>query len=398
MVGPLRRLRKEFTLLIEAMLDGSEPSQCRFILGPNGNGKTLLNNMIMAYATRRNREFDDDGHIKARSFTVLFARTTLNERAPEQVGIEFAQMLTRSLDEPPHLTYSSMAAKIVSDFEQSKSPPLLARVLPVFKYSLKRIAGDYDQLFDIFTETEREAITSQADRAFGAVQKAIAKRSSRKAFEQYAEKHKINDFLKRHYLNQRQPLSIAKLNKSLLDDLTTKTGVANPLETVRAIISIARDVGTKLLILIIDDFNLEEPPRVLLPLFDRLNEFKQPKLLLVVSGVAAIWDTYAERMPLDRSFMQKLGLFGNRRNVLPPTEDDVRNLADSLIGLINDEEEDDGREINITTGKQRELCRMCPRDSFRAAMKYLIDNLEEEIVQRNESGIRGKTRGSAVNG
>ncbi|MBV8281346.1 MAG: hypothetical protein JO347_04695, partial [Candidatus Eremiobacteraeota bacterium] len=188
-VGHLREVAQQFMSLVDDMLEGKKPSQCRLILGPNGNGKTLLGNMVMAHADELNKEYEEDKRLKEKrlkavSFKVLFARSTWNERKPEQLGIDFAKELKRTLREPSNAMYASIATKVVANFEKARKPSPWERVLEVvWKLTLKKVIDQYqDALKELVTERNVQDALEVLDKSFDKLKTMLAKRRYRNEF------------------------------------------------------------------------------------------------------------------------------------------------------------------------------------------------------------------------
>src|SRR5919108_4069605 len=107
-VGNISIQRAYLSASLNSMLEGTKPSHLQLILGPNGNGKTLLNNTLMFEASKKNLTRVESGNVEA-SFRVMFSHISLSDANPNSIGIKLAQNLKRSIYEPSMLTYSTMA-------------------------------------------------------------------------------------------------------------------------------------------------------------------------------------------------------------------------------------------------------------------------------------------------
>jgi hypothetical protein len=388
-VGNIPIQRAYLSASLNSMLDGTKPSHLQLILGPNGNGKTLLNNTLMFEASNKNLVRTATGSVEA-NFNVLFSHISLSDANPNSIGIKLAQGLKRSIYEPSRLTYSAMAVKIIKDFVVNYDPPFYTRIatwLP--QYLLKRDLKTYeDQLNGLLIDDEVEPIILASEKAHQKLRDYLKVASIRASFEEYLKSREINSFMRNYLGNQNENLSVQELNRALFTELSSSQGTAQPLDVIRALSSIVRDVGCKVLILSIDDFNLKQPPTILLPMIEKLSEFENPKIFFVVSAISAVWEK-AIADEDDLSIRQKIHQFGNPIMVTPPSEDDIHTLSDKMISLMNADLAGEGKSIVINAEQTQELRRNCPKSSYRDAIKFLIDNLKEYIETPSRKTIIG---------
>ena len=388
-VGNIAIQRAYLSASLNSMLNGTKPSHLQLILGPNGNGKTLLNNTLMYEASNKNLTRTEGGQVEAK-FTVLFSHITLNDANQNSIGIRLAQSLKRSIYEPSRLAYSVMAAKIIEDFFINYEPPFQVRVAAWWaRNSLKRDLKTYqDQINGLLTEEDVDPIVSSLEKTFLKLQSSVTAASLRESFEEYLRAHEVNPFMRNYLENRSDSLSVSELNRALFTDLSSFQGTAQPLDVIKAISSIARDVGCKLLILAVDDFNLKQPPTVLLPIVEKLSEFTNPKIFFVVSAVQAVWEK-AIADEDDLSIRQKIHQFGNPIVVAPPSEHDMDALFDKIVSLMNADLAREGKSIIMTPEEAQSLRSYCPRSSYRDAIKYLIDNLRHCVEIPSQKKVVG---------
>lgn len=388
-VGNIPIQRAYLSASLNSMLDGTKPSHLQLILGPNGNGKTLLNHTLMFEASNKNLVRTAMGNVDA-NFDVLFSHISLSDANPNSIGIKLAQGLKRSIYEPSRLTYSAIAAKIIKEFATNYDPPFYVRIatwLP--QYLLKKDLQTYeDQLNGLLMDDEVEPIILASEKAYQKLRDYLRVASIRASFEEYLKSREINSFMRDYFENQNENLSVQELNRSLFTELSSSQGTAQPLDVIRALSAIVRDVGCKVLILSIDDFNLKQPPTILLPMIEKLSEFESPKIFFVVSAINAVWEK-AIADEDDLSIRQKIHQFGNPIMVTPPSEDDIHTLSDKMISLMNADLASEGKSIVLNAEQTQELRRNCPRSSYRDAIKFLIDNLKEYIEVPSRKTIIG---------
>lgn len=378
-VGRVSRYIAQLNILLKEMIEYRQPSSLRLILGPNGNGKTLLNNALRRLATEINKNENTEGK---NAFTILFSRISLNQYDPVNMGIGLARGLQAALNQPPEVTYSSIAAEILRRFAEKHRPPLYLRLTAALpKYALKKVIRKYqDTLLDLVTTDEADPISAALDRAYVEIQKAISQVSMKREFARYAQQKQLGSFLQQ-FLNEggNRPLSIKALNKGLYTDLEANQRMSQPQDTLRAIASIARDVDCKVLILMIDDCNAQQGQDYLLQIADSLADFTHPKLLLVVSAVEDVWERYLGSEPDDLSKKQKLQLFGNPLIVGSPTGEELSQLLTKLEELVRSEQGPEGRWVELSSQAREELLAACQEFSFREATKYILDQLDSQI-------------------
>jgi len=388
-VGNISIQRAYLSASLNSMLDGTKPSHLQLILGPNGNGKTLLNNTLMFEASSKNLTRTEKGNVEAK-FSVLFSHITLNDANQNSIGIRLAQSLKRSIYEPSGLTYSAIAAKIIEDFVINYQPHFYERIsawLPrsLLKEALTKYEG---QINGLLTEDEVEPTVSALEKTYQRMQGYLTYAPVRKSFEEYLRSREINSFMRKYLENRNGSLTVPELNRAMFTDLSSSQGTAQPLDVIKAISSIARDVGCKVLILAVDDFNLKQPPTVLLPIVEKLSEFTNPKILFVVSAVHAVWEK-AIADEDDLSIRQKIHQFGNPIIVTPPSEHDMNTLFDKIVSLMNADLAREGKSIIMTPEEAQSLRSYCPRSSYRDAIKYLIDNLRHFVEIPSQKKVVG---------
>ncbi len=374
-VGELQIQRTEVIALLDKMLNNQEPSRIQAIIGPNGNGKTLLNNALKYHATETNLQKTEEG-ITA-TFDVLFSHIMLNMDNPNSFGVELAKNLQRTIYEPPQVTYAVIAARIAQDFADNYVPPFYLRLpgwLP--KFLVKKTLERYQSLLSgLITDNDYKAFSTALDSVFAELAKRLTSSAMKRTFQEYIEKKEISSFMKGYFKSDSFRITIKELNTSLYDDFRVNQGTVQPLDTIRAMATIAKDVGCKVLIIMVDDCNLNNSPRMFLPIVEYLSDFEGPKLLFVINAVTAKWEKMTSDTE-DLSFKQKLGSFGNPIKVKSPSKSDLVALLYKLLGLMNDELTNQGFFVRLSDVAQKEILSKCPTTSYREATKFIIDNLE----------------------
>ncbi|HET9587607.1 MAG TPA: hypothetical protein VFO91_02350, partial [Anaerolineales bacterium] len=235
-------------------------------------------------------------------------------------------------------------------------------------------------------DVERFALASE--KAYQELQSYITVPSLRASFDEYLRSREIDPFIRSYLASREESRSIQELNHGLFTELNSYQGTAQPLDIITALSAIVRDVGCEVLILSIDDFNLKQPPIVLLPIVERLSEFRNPKILFVVSAISAVWEK-AIADEDDLSIRQKIHEFGNPIMVTPPSEEETQTLYHKMVSLMDADLASEGKSIVITPEQAQALQRDCPRSSFRDAIKFLIENLREYVETPSRKTIVG---------
>src|SRR5262245_12264088 len=226
-VGNISIQRAYLSASLNSMLNGTKPSHLQLILGPNGNGKTLLNNTLMYEASNKNLTRTESGDVDAK-FTILFSHITLNDANQNSIGIRLAQSLQRSIYEPSRLTYSLIAAKIIEDFVTNYELPFQVRLAAWWPRSLlkKELASYNEQLNRLLVEDETDSVVSALEKTFLRLQRHLTSTSLRESFENYLRAREINSFMRNFLENQSESLSISELNRALVTDLSSYQGTA----------------------------------------------------------------------------------------------------------------------------------------------------------------------------
>lgn len=375
-VGELQRQAAMLQRLVDDMLSEA-PSRLQVVLGPNGNGKTLLQRALQHYATNINIKVDPEAKkVTRRDFQILFSRVSLQDTEPSLAGVELAKNLQRSLRENAATTYSSIATAILADFTSNFKPSVLVRASGAIpRYFLTKAIQKYQTVLDgVITTDEVDPVVEGLDRAQKGIQRWMAARSMRHAFGQYLQRQNISGYIRPFVEGDEvSAQSIPELNRSLYNTLQTSRGASSILEVARDLARIARGVHTKLLILMIDDANDIGVSRLLLPLANNIGEFVEPKLLVLVSALQGPWNDAMHALhPQDMSAVQKLDTFGDKLLVKPPTRDELSEMTMKLTALINSELRVNYQFVQLGDADRELLANQSEGLSFREATKKIV--------------------------
>lgn len=387
-VGPLRDSRAKLFDLFESVYNGKEPSQLQVVLGPNGNGKTLLCKLLEKVATDKNLRIVDD-RIEKMGFEVLFSHVTLNPLDPEflntgALSLELAKNLRRSLNESPETTYSTLAVEIINRAVNEYEIHWGWKLVPwISKKFINRLTLGYlSELENLIKSGVSSQVTQSLDTAYSNLQSKLRRRLAKKSITAYAEKNQLGSFLRPFIESSSSKLTIGKLNEELYEYLRQSQALSLPVDTIKALASLTKDVGAKVLLLVIDDCNTREAFRFLLSVADRLDEFKKPRLFIVANAVEEKWNECMAMEKLDRSVEHKLQIYGKPIGVIPPSIDEISQLYDRLESLMNDEIRNEGKFIKSSSKQKNQAINLCKDKSFRVATMNIINSLEACIGRR----------------
>jgi hypothetical protein len=375
-VGSPARHRAELMTLLRGMIDADSPSTLRVILGPNGNGKTLILNSIREAASLGNLKGERAG------FDVLFSRISIGDRSVSDLGLCLANELSRSTREPAETTFTLISAQILKNFTAHYRPPLYQRIIPglarAMLHKAQKVYDDYAKA--IVDLDEKDPVEIGLDRIEDEISKALTKRGMRNAFRRYADEHEMGSVLTRFLLLRgERALSQKALSEALRDELVTRKRGFHPKEAIHAIAAIAREVNCRVLLLMIDDCNSISGQDYVLQIAESLGEFDKPKLFLLTSGLESKWQERVRRDGDDQSFKQKVYIFGEPLRVDLPTDDELRELADNLVALVNSELNMQGQHVSWNQAEKDLALKQCSGQAYRVATLHLLREIRKNI-------------------
>lgn len=266
LVGVAQGHRLALVQQLHSIVEGA-PSSLRVILGPNGNGKTLLNNALQLEASNINLRTKNEKH----THSVLFARVSVETLGPASaVGLQIAQNLRRSIWEPPKSTYSSIAATLVDRFATQYQLPLpwkVATMLP--RYALNRLLREYKEAVGKLASEEKlpEDVPDLVEKSIKAsdevIRYAIASWRMRRALRLYLREYQLGGFFDKYISKARETnFSQAEINRDILQALGREGGNVGLLQSLQAIAEISADIDCKCLLILVDDCNTSAAQRL----------------------------------------------------------------------------------------------------------------------------------------
>jgi hypothetical protein len=322
--------------LIDGMLNGTEPSRFQLVVGENGNGKTLLAHRIMRWLTDKN--FTNAKNMSA-SFDALYSHISqLGSAKGRHTGLEIAANLRRSQIEDPEYTYSLIAIRIASDFEDDYNKDSLPFPLRLFKlvtFSALDLAtgGILDKLDEALRDKSVAKLKKILDETTRRFQKLLTKKHYGANFAEFISDLELDSFVNT-YFKQRTTLGIDQLRKGFLLDMDRNPAIVEPREVVKQIARIGRKVGCRIIVIIIDDCNHTALVEQLLPLINDLSEFTNPRLCLIANMLQSKANEI-QNMTGDRSIAARI-LYNREIKLTPPDRNDIGSLYDKLRILYNE--------------------------------------------------------------
>ncbi|MCK5062214.1 hypothetical protein KAR28_06750 [Candidatus Parcubacteria bacterium] len=378
-VGKAAKLKADLIKRLKVMMEGNEPSSGQLILGENGNGKTLVNKSLQAFASDLNLKTMKDGGLP--SFDIMFSRVSFHQISSSNVGVELAKNLRRSYVEPTDITYSSIAATTLKQFAEQYNPHWSLKIFSApakiaLNYSIKKYEN---YIKDIIEVSSQQAVSPGVDIVFKKIDDRLRFLGLHKAFGKYARSNKLSVFLESYIGDDKQNYrSVEELNKALHDDLAASFGRGQPHDVVVAISEMCKSVGCKVLVLEIDDCNDSESIDFLLPIAENFEKYTNPKIFVIASGVTKCWDVNIVN-GFDKSAQHKVQEYFNRTELEKPTGEDIEALSEKLETLIQTEEAENGKSLSWDINTKKQAISHCDGKSFRQATKILIDSAEPFI-------------------
>ena len=375
MVGRPHLYRRGLIRLLEDMISDKKPSTIRVILGPNGNGKTLINNALQEAATKINKKDN-------LSFKVLFSRISIADPTGSDLGLRLANGLTRSIHEDPSTTFTLISAQTLKRFSSSYKPPLWRRIVPgLARGLLRKLQKGYDDYArDVLDLGEADPVEKGLDHIEDTIRRILTDRSMHKAFSEYASRREMGSVLTKFLMSRgRRALSVKALNEALREELINQQHGLNPKHAVHALATIAREVECRVLVFMLDDCNTEPGQDYVLNLAESLGEFHSPKLLVIASGLKTAWDQRIQDDGEDHSFEQKVLIFGQPRYVAAPTDDELRQLSHRLMELVVAESSAYGGLPDWDEADKANVLAKCKGKSYREATLLLLKEIRKHV-------------------
>jgi hypothetical protein len=387
-VGSIQRSQVKAIRLVDDLYDGKAVSQFKLVLGKNGNGKTLLFNMIKRHASEKNVSKKTQTEVEE-AINVLFSHISAIGGEHLNIGSQIVENLQRSIFERAEITYHLIAYKMIEKFIHNYHPPFWLWIPGFFlKATLKRIIGDFkNEIGDFLNSVESglfagdvgaESVKPIVERFNEKLQKALARTTARKQFEAYAHGTELTDTLLKQFSSGGRVRPVLEILASLRNDLTNAGALHDPYKSVRVVVDIAQKVSCKLVIILIDDCNDEQIIDKLLPLVQSTANFQHStKVLILASMVDDFWKEVKRRRNIDKGAQQRLEYSGIIE-VKSPEKDEIANLLERLVNLYNAAYIKKGNLVKLSADDRSRIINECPISSFRSAIQYLTRSVKEK--------------------
>jgi hypothetical protein len=322
---------------IESLADGSL-SQTLVIIGDNGNGKTLLNNMVKAHLSKLNEDQSSTSRLQLKS-DYFFAHIKAHNLEISKIGQHFFTALQLHLKVEPTYTYSLISVKLFRDFLNSYKPPWYVRLNPL-RLGTKALTEFLDGFsLGIFSEVLGEVKGTTFDQADKRVQAFLGRRHWAEAFEQYYSNRPFGAVLAKYYSQGRgTPISPETFRTNVANALENTLTLRSSNDAIRIMRDVARLVNAKVLVLLVDDANdlalLDNLQGFIdgLDDLDRTGGREGPRVLLVLSIVQEIYRKIVNTSASDKSLPQRIS-FTPPVVLEGPGRPQIEQLVDRLISL-----------------------------------------------------------------
>jgi hypothetical protein len=341
---------------IHEMVAGDRPSSLQLIIGKNGNGKTLLANKVTRFLSEENTSANQQTSDQSRRFQMLYSHISALGQANSQTTREIAASLRRSQQEEPEFTYSLLATQIAKGFDEQYRPPLHWKIVKALTKAGLRLAtaGMYEDFVGAFGEVEKalregtaDELKSALNHASGKIQKSLNGGHYKRKFQEYlGELNEFDPFVKTYFFPDAgldvSEQSVHVLRTTFLAELNR--AIPQVKQVVEQIAQVGKKVGSKLVVIIIDDCNQHGFIEQLLPLINDLQKMTDPRIFLIVNMVEDVADEI-RRIKVDKSIPQRL-FYNPPIRLTGPNEQDVEHLYERLRALYEEAFADEGKSFD----------------------------------------------------
>ena len=231
-----------------------EPSQVIVVTGENGNGKTLLNNIVKEYLSRENEVHDRATDKVSSRFAYFFSHVQGHVTRDATTGLEIFRNLQFHFKRPSTSSYAIVSLKLFQQFLAGYRPPWWAKVFHPIKWvataGVKALGLD-----SFFSDVLGDATGETMESVFEKTQRYLARQHTMKKFEAYCSQRRAGGFLAKIYSQRHRHFSPNDLNKELFDDLSKARILDSSHQAILEICDIVSAVDTKVLVILVDDCN-----------------------------------------------------------------------------------------------------------------------------------------------
>ena len=359
------------------------PSQMLMVTGTNGNGKTLLNNMIKEHLSTLNENHSSSGDRIGCKFDYFFTHVKVHGLEASRMGADIVSHLQVHNSIEPTLTYSLISLKVFQNFLQTYKLPFYVKcVTNPFKWGIKAAASLLDRFVGgMISDFIGEATGDAFDEVNKTVQDRLAVRHTAARFREYCQGKMLGTILADSYSKNNTYTSAVQFNRSVFDAFARAQILNNVNDAIRATRDIIGAVSAKVLVVLVDDANDEMLLENFAGFIDGLDELDRtagrnnPRVLLILNMVKFTYDSILHTDKLDKSLQQRLCY--NEPVFLPgPSQNNLRLLVEKLVNLRNGDPSK--TPITITDQKKQEIAENCKRDSYRESTSCILKCLSLE--------------------
>jgi hypothetical protein len=367
---------------IDQLANGTAPSQILVVTAENGNGKTLLQNMLKEELGRRNEIRDHSDAVGCR-FDYFFSHVKTDGIKSEEIGYHLLQALQFHPKWPSTYTYSLISLRLFQQFLQtSYQLPWYVRLALPIKWIMKGGLNTLDKglggmLSDILGEAAGEAFEAVNKRA----QLYLSNQHIQMQFRNYCDNTRIGSILVDHYSRMKKYLPPDKFNKSIFDALNSAHMLDSAADAITAMRDLISTVGAKVLVVMVDDANDDALLKNFVGLINRLDALDRdgtaPKVLLMLSMLSSRYDDVMRSTDDDKSLRQRLGY--NGRVVLPsPTAEDIASLIARLEYLSSKDAPVTSASASLSAPDKASIVEECKNRPYRYAMRCIGRHLRPD--------------------
>jgi hypothetical protein len=324
-------------LQVSDMVSGGGPSRLQLIVGENGNGKTLLANRLKRYLSEQNETQTPAREAAVvRKFDILYSHISALGKASSQTSLEIATNLRRSQLEEPGITYSLIAVQIAKAFAVRYRPPFYWRLLTLTARGVADFfsAGVFTKFEEALRDQSADQIRSELDGITEKLQKKLNSNYYRAQFDEFIGELVAFDPFVKTYFYRSGAVGVHRLRADFLNEVNRTSSLEQPWQVAAQIASLGRQVGCRLVVMIIDDCNQVGFVEQLMPLINDLPKFTDPKIFLIVNMVQSVAEQI-ENSTGDMSVGQRL-FYKEPIRLSGPGPHDVEALYGRLRTLYNE--------------------------------------------------------------
>lgn len=375
-VGSLSKQSPRIIGEIEDIDQYGSASKTFLILGRNGNGKTLLSQLILEKITklndlsvrenlksqplqpneiqRRVQEIINNDNGDQQINDIRYLCSTISVKQVEtDLGVTrlIAQSLSRSVYEEPAQTFRAIILRITKKILDNYQPNFLEKFLRFGIVAGKVLISNIIQIKDDELKEISEIIATGSDEAQTGLNelKRIIDKKTTKFFQNQAVRDKLaalsadfyfNDYLEQFVFGQAsiyddKNITGQKIFDSFKKEMRLKNLSAR--DELKAVHELAQHAGCKVLVIILDECSPEKDPTSWLTnIIDTVATFENPKVLMLIMGVNEVWNRYDLSNQPDQSLFSRLYIdaLDIPIKIQEPTEEDIRELWTKLKYLI----------------------------------------------------------------